>query len=278
MDRRIGSVVQANRVIDDGGLLLRRALPLSGGEALGPFVFFDHYRHEGRRGIGDTPHPHAGIELISYLLDGGVEHRDSMGFQDRLGPQDAQWIRAGCGILHMEQPLSGRHGVQLWASLPASQRFAEPAYAAWRAADLPKVDLPGGSVRVVAGDVAGANGPIQLATPATFAHVRLAPRATVRFAVDLAAELGLYVLDGALAGDACAPLLPGSLALLSAGDQVSLTNLGDEPADAALLGGAPAERPFLFAGPFVMGNQEEVLRTKRAYATGAMGRLDGVPF
>lgn len=278
MDRRIESAVSANRVIDDGDLLLFRALPLNGGEALGPFVFFDHYRHEGLRGIGDTPHPHAGIELISYLLEGGMEHRDSMGFQDRLGPQDAQWIRAGRGILHAEQPLSGRHGVQLWASLPAGQRFAEPTYVAWRAADLPKVELPGGWVHVIAGDVAGAHGPVQLATPATFAHVRLAPRATVRFAVEPAAELGLYVLDGALAGEAGTPLLPGSLALLSAGDQVSLTNLGDGPADAALLGGAPAKRPFLFAGPFVMGNQDEVLQTKRAYATGAMGRLDGVPF
>lgn len=278
MDRGIGSVAMANRVIDDGDLLLFRALPSAGSEAVGPFVFLDHYRHDGLRGIGDKPHPHAGIELISYLLDGGMEHRDSMGFRDRLGPQDAQWIRAGRGILHAEQPLSGRHGLQLWASLPAGQRFAEPAYAAWRATDLPKIELPGGWVRVVAGDVAGAHGPVQLATAATFAHIRLAPRATLRFAVDPASELGLYVLDGTLTGGADAPLLLGSLALLTDGDQVVLTNLGDDPADAALLGGTPAEKPFLFAGPFVMGNEDEVLRTKRAYASGAMGRLDGVPF
>lgn len=278
MDRKIGTVLAANRVIDDGDMLLYRVLPLGGSEAIGPFVFFDHYQHEGLRGIGDTPHPHAGIELISYLLDGGMEHRDSMGFRDRLGAGDAQWIRAGSGILHAEQPLSARHGLQLWASLPAGQRFAAPAYAAWRAADLPRVDLSSGSVRVIAGEVAGVHGPIRLATPATLAHVRLEPGATVGVAVDPAAELGLYVMDGTLAGPADAPLLPGSLAMLTTGDRVVLTNLGAGPADVAIFGGTPAERPFLFAGPFVMGTREEVLRTKRAYATGDMGRLDGVPF
>ncbi|NML35243.1 pirin family protein [Paraburkholderia sp. G-4-1-8] len=92
---------------------LLRALPQSSLTAVGPFVFVDHYRHEGLRGIGDRPHPHAGIDVVSYLFKGVVEHRDSMGSHDRLGPGDAQVIRAGRGMLHAERPLSGRHGLQL---------------------------------------------------------------------------------------------------------------------------------------------------------------------
>jgi redox-sensitive bicupin YhaK (pirin superfamily) len=131
MNRRIGSRLAAQRVIDDGDMLLCRALPSADRLSVGPFVFVDHYRHRSRRGIGDRPHPHAGIEVLSYLLEGAVEHRDSMGFRDRLGPGDAQWIRAGRGILHAEQPAGGRHGLQLWTSLPPARKFAEPAYASY---------------------------------------------------------------------------------------------------------------------------------------------------
>src|SRR6185312_11818543 len=94
MTRTIATVLPGQRVIDDGDMVLWRALPTDRRDHLGPFVFIDHYRHQSRRGIGDRPHPHAGIEVLSYLLEGSVEHRDSMGRTDRLGPGDAQHIRA----------------------------------------------------------------------------------------------------------------------------------------------------------------------------------------
>src|SRR5690348_13434878 len=99
MVRRTDSIFPGQRLIDDGDIRAWRASPAPDRIAVGPFVSVDHYRHKSRRGIGDKPHPHAGIEVLSYLLEGGVEHRDSMGFRDRLGPGDAQWIRAGRGIL-----------------------------------------------------------------------------------------------------------------------------------------------------------------------------------
>lgn len=117
-ERTVTSVLHAQNIIDDGDMHLLRALPQEQLTAIGPFVFFDHCRHHSLHGIGDQPHPHAGIEVVSYLLEGGGEYRDSMGFRDRLGPGDAQFIHAGRGILHAEQPLSGRHGLQLWINLP----------------------------------------------------------------------------------------------------------------------------------------------------------------
>ena len=273
MDRTVESLLSAQRVIDDGDMLLYRALPVPGRNSLGPFVFIDHYRHRSRRGIGDSPHPHAGIEVLSYLLEGGVEHRDSMGFRDRLGPGDAQWIRAGRGILHAEQPAGGRHGLQLWTSLPPAEKFAEPAYASFRAADIPEIVHPGARARIIAGRVEDAEGPMALATPTTFAHVRLDAGATMTLAVDASAELGVYVLEGTL-GSAGA----GTLAFFTPGERVVLTATGEGPCDVAILGGQPAEGPILFMGPFVMDTQERLAQARRDFSAGKMGRLEGVPF
>lgn len=278
MQRTIETVLPSQRVIDDGDMLLWRALPLPARESLGPFVFIDHYRHHSRRGIGDAPHPHAGIEVISYLLEGGVEHRDSEGFRDRLGPGDAQWIRAGRGMLHAEQPTGGRHGLQLWTSLPPAMKFAEPAYAAFRAADIPEIRRDGAKVRVIAGTVDGVEGPMKNATPTIFAHVQLDAGASITLSVDETIELGLYVLDGRMEGIAPATIGPGELAILSSGSQLTVTATADQRADVALLGGAPVEGTLIFAGPFVMDTPERIEQAKRDFANGKMGRLDGVPY
>jgi len=276
MKRGIATVLPAQLVIDDGDMRLWRALPLAGRQSLGPFVFIDHYRHRSKRGIGDRPHPHAGIEVLSYLLEGGMEHRDSMGFTDRLGPGDAQWIRAGRGILHAEQPFGGRHGLQLWTSLPPAEKLAEPAYNSIRAADIPEIASPGALVRVVAGRLDDIDGPMSLTSPTLFAHVRLEAGATVTLDLDAALDLGLYVLDGAI--EAETPLGPGAIALLTPGSRLTLTATKASSADVALLGGAQVEGPFLFSGPFVMDTQERLAQAKRDFSEGRMGTLDGVPF
>jgi redox-sensitive bicupin YhaK (pirin superfamily) len=277
MERTIDTVLAAHRLIDDGDMLLWRVLPRPERQSLGPFVFIDHYRHRSKRGIGDTPHPHAGIEVLSYLLEGGMEHRDSRGFTDRLGPGDAQCIRAGRGILHAEQPFGGRHGLQLWTSLPPAQKLAEPTYASIRAADIPEIALAGVQIRIVAGRIDTTEGPMILASPTVFAHIRLDPGATVTFGVD-ALELGICVLEGELETGATAPLGPGALAVLTSGDRVALTAAEDGSVHLALLGGAPAEGPILFSGPFVMDTPERLLQAKQDFAAGRMGTLDGVPF
>ena len=277
MERSIAQTIPSQRVIDDGDMLLWRALPLAARDHLGPFVFIDHYRHQSRRGIGDTPHPHAGIEVLSYLLEGGVEHRDSMGLTDRLGPGDAQCIRAGRGMLHAEQPLGGRHGLQLWTSLPPALKLAEPNYASFRAASIPSLAYEGVQVKVLAGRVDGLEGPLTLATPTVFAHIQLAPGARVSLSVDAAAELGLYVMNGRVAAGG-ASIESGVLVVLTGGDRVSIAATGQQPADVALLGGAQVEGPLLFAGPFVMDTPARLEQARRDFLSGKMGTLDGVPF
>jgi redox-sensitive bicupin YhaK (pirin superfamily) len=278
MERRVANVSPAERVIDDGDMLLWRALPLPARRSLGPFVFIDHYRHRSRRGIGDSPHPHAGIEVLSYILDGGVEHRDSLGNVDHLSSGDAQWIRAGRGIIHVERPDGGRHGLQLWTNLPPAQKHAEPAYASFRAADIPLFDRNGAQVRVVTGNIGHTSGPIQLATPTVFAHATLAAGASVTIPTNEADELGLYVTDGSVEITGSGVLGQGSLAVLTSGDCVRVIAAKNGPASFALLGGTAAQGAILFSGPFVMDTPARLRQAHIDYEAGKMGTLDGVPF
>ncbi|MBN9474012.1 MAG: hypothetical protein ABS43_11375 [Bordetella sp. SCN 67-23] len=276
-ERLISAVLPAQRVIDDGDMLLWRALPQRDRISLGPFVFIDHYRHRSRRGIGDSPHPHAGIEVISYLLEGEVEHRDSEGFRDRLDAGDAQWIRAGRGMLHAEQPAGGRHGLQLWTSLPPEHKLIEPAYASFRRDSIPEFELGDARVRVIAGNIGGHAGPMTTTMPTLLAHVRLASGGRTVLPVP-EEELGLVVLDGQLDLGDGKTLGAGALAVLAPGDSVELRATAQGPADVALLGGPPAQGQIFFGGPFVMDTPERLLQAKRDFASGKMGRLDGVPF
>jgi len=278
MQRTIESVLPAERIIDDGDMLLWRALPLPARQSLGPFVFIDHYRHRSRRGIGDRPHPHAGIEVLSYLLEGGVEHRDSLGNVDRLGPGDAQSISAGRGLLHAEQPEGGRHGLQLWTSLPPDLKLSDPTYRSFRAADIPEFGEAGARTRVIAGRIGGVEGPMRLASTTVFGHIHLAAGASVTLAVEAGLELGLYVLQGRIQHAGAAPLDTSGLALLGDGDELHLSATDGRGADVALLGGVPVAGMPLFDGPFVMDTPERLAQAKRDFASGRMGRLDGVPF
>ncbi len=277
MDRALTRILNSQDLINDGDMRLRRALPQAELIALGPFVFLDHYRHRSPRGIGDRPHPHAGIEVVSYLLEGGVEHRDSMGFRDRLGPGDAQFIRTGRGMIHAEQPQSGRHGLQLWASLPPELKEVEPSYASFRAAEIPEVAAAGSRLHVLAGRVNGARGPMALSGGAVFARLQVEAGAVATLDFEAAPELGVYVLQGdaSLGG---ADLATGMLGLLGEGHRVRVAARGSEKVELAFLGGDPVRGEILFAGPFVMDTPERVAQAEADYAAGRMGRLDGVPF
>lgn len=277
MERNVTHILPAQNLIDDGDMHLRRALPQEQRTALGPFVFIDHYRHHSQRGIGDRPHPHAGIEVVSYLLEGGVEHRDSMGFRDRLGPGDAQFIRTGRGMLHAEQPTGGRHGLQLWISLPPELKQVEPSYTSLRADEMPDLVGPGSRLHVVAGHVNGVQGPMALSGGAVFARLHLDVHAGTTLEVEPTPELGIYVLQGQIDVGATR-LATGMLGILSGGTQVRITAHGDEAVDLALLGGQPVQGDVLFSGPFVMDTPERLEQAKRDFASGRMGRLEGVPF
>lgn len=267
-------VFTAAKLIDDGDMLLRRALPREGIEAIGPFVFVDHYRHVSRRGIGDRPHPHAGIEVISYLLEGEVHHRDSMGFSDVIRAGDVQVICAGRGMIHMEKPAGGRHGLQMWTSLPSAMKRAAPSYKRFASSELPVCRDEAGSVRVICGHVNGEEGPLQLARKTLLAHASMHAGQSRTVSLDADQEAAVYVLAGVAVVDGAA-LAPGDGRRVDA--SVPLLVRARTACDVVIFGGARVEESIHFSGPFVMDTQEGLRQAHLDFLGGRMGALDGVP-
>ncbi len=265
-----------------GTFSVRRALPDGERRSVGPWVFLDHFGPfrvvEGDEGVG--PHPHAGIETVTYLLTGRNRHRDSAGHEGVVSAGGAQWMTAGRGIVHSEQPLPGgasevmQHGVQLWTSLPRALKMMPPRYQRIDAAAIAERELPGARLRVIAGEVDGVHGPAETLMPAFLAHVTLQPGAAVAIAVAPCHEAAAYVLEGEGDFGPGSRVKTGELVVFAdAGATLRLGNDGARPLEAMLLGGVPAEGPLVFHGPFVMNSIEQARAAEIAFRTGRMGTL-----
>lgn len=279
--------IPASREKVGAGLEVLRALPTARREAVGPFVFLDHMGPTAPPKDGVPAHPHGGIEVITYLLEGAMNHRDSLGNRSRVDSGGAQWITSGSGVLHAEFPeaaqASGRfEGVQLWIRQAASLDAQPAGYAAVTPDQVPFATLEGSAnLRLIAGatpQIFGEHrGPITLSRPAMLAHLRLAPggRATLP-APDSGFDMAAYALSGAgRIGDTA--LERGDLALLEPGEILVENASPGEVFSLLLLGGAPLERPLAFGGPFVFNSREAIARAYDDYSAGRMGRLDGAP-
>ncbi len=280
--RAVGRVI-ASQPAAAGTLAVRRALPDRERKAVGPWVFLDHFgpaRLSGGDGVG--PHPHAGIETVTYLLEGRNEHRDSAGHAGIVSAGGAQWMTAGRGIVHAERPLvesDGEaivHGIQLWTSLPRALKMMPPGYQRIEASAIARSDLPGANLRVIAGEVSGVRGPAVALMPLFLAHATIDPGAHIALDVAPCFEAGAYVIAGRGAfgsGDARVAGA-GELAVYAdEGGVLEAANTGTEPLEALFLGGAPAEGPLVFHGPFVMNSVEQVRAAEIAFRTGRMGTL-----
>jgi redox-sensitive bicupin YhaK (pirin superfamily) len=278
-ERAIERVVKSE-MAPVGTFTVRRALPERSRHSVGPWVFLDHFGpfrvRPGHDGVG--AHPHAGIETVTYLLSGRQQHRDSAGHTGIVGPGGAQWMTAGRGIVHAEKPVPETeaehvlHGLQLWTSLPRLKKLTQPRYQNLPADSMPQVELPGARVRVIGGELAGIRGPADVAMPLVLAHVSVEPGAAFEIETDPGFELAAYVMEGE-ARFADTPAATGELVLLGEGDVVRFSNSGSTPAEVMLLGGAPAEGPLVFHGPFVMNSVDQVRAAEVAYRTGRMGNL-----
>jgi redox-sensitive bicupin YhaK (pirin superfamily) len=276
--------VIASQAAAAGTLAVRRALPDAARRSVGPWVFLDHFGpvRAGAEGDGVGPHPHAGIETVTYLLEGRNEHRDSAGHTGIVSAGGAQWMTAGRGIVHAERPLPGPdgeavlHGIQLWTSLPRALKMMPPRYQRLEADAIAGVRLPGASLRVVAGEVSGTRGPADALMPLFLAHATLEPGARVALEVAPCFEAGAYVIAGEGrfgAPDAVAARTGELAAYANEGGFLEAANAGAAPLEVLFLGGAPAEGPLVFHGPFVMNSVEQARAAEIAFRTGRMGQL-----
>jgi len=280
--RAVEHVVES-QVAPVGTFTVRRALPFRERHSVGPWVFLDHFGpfrvKPGEDGVG--AHPHAGIETVTYLLSGRNEHRDSAGHTGVVSAGGAQWMTAGRGVVHAEAPLAESdaeytmHGIQLWTSLPRALKLTAPNYQRIDAASIPSAAANGATVRVIAGDFGALRGPAQTLMPLLLWHVSIAPGATFEARIPPQFEAAAYVIAGeGRFGESIAGT--GRLVVWS-GEQesVRVSNSGAAALELMVLGGAPAEGPLVFHGPFVMNSVEQVRAAEIAYRTGRMGTLDG---
>jgi redox-sensitive bicupin YhaK (pirin superfamily) len=240
-----------------------------------PFLYLAHFGprelHETSWGFG--PHPHRGFETITYLLAGGIEHRDSTGGHAVLGPGDVQWMTAGGGIVHAEEPpgalrRSGGivHGFQLWLNLPGPLKSIPPGFAVLRGRDIPTTEpAPGVTVRVIGGRCGAAESPVRLRSPVFLWHATLSPGARWTFAKPPGWSAAAYAFSAAEVGR--------TTVFDRAGEIVALAHDGTAPLDLLVLGGQPLGEPIASYGPFVMGSREEILDAIRDYQSGRMGSL-----
>jgi redox-sensitive bicupin YhaK (pirin superfamily) len=281
--RPVKRVLQSQPTLEGAGVRLRRAFGFGGTEEFDPFLLLDDFR-------GDVPadylagfpwHPHRGIETVTYVLAGTVEHGDSLGHSGVIGAGDVQWMTAGKGIIHQEMPKgdgAGRmHGFQLWANLPASLKMTEPRYQEVKAADIPVVtDDDGTQVRIVCGSFWGKAGPVDgVAADPVYLDVTVPPGARKTLPVETTRHAFAYVFGGSglfrdasepqavrteRVGPAASPAEVAanrSLVLFDRGDEV-VVQAGEEGIRFLLVSGRPLGEPVAWRGPIVMNTQEQL--------------------
>ena len=289
--RPVKRIIEARPTIEGAGVKLRRAFGFGDTGEYDPFLLLDDFRNERPADYlaGFPWHPPRGIETITYVLAGSVEHGDSLGNRGSLGAGDVQWMTAGSGILHQEMPqgdAQGRmHGFQLWANLPSSLKMTEPRYQDIAARDVPEVvDDDGTIVRVVCGEFWGKRGPVDgTAADPRYLDVYVPPLKTKRLAVETYRHAFAYVFEGSgTFRDASAPrgILTErggpadvevrvreqtgnrSLVLFDSGDEI-VVQAGEEGIRFLLVSGRPIEEPVAWYGPIVMNTQEELREALR---------------
>lgn len=269
--RRIKQVIEPQVVIEGAGVKLQRSFGPSQENSFDPFLLFDHFAFndpiEGPiRGF--PTHPHRGIETVTYMLEGNVRHRDSLGNLGIIGPGDVQWMTSGRGILHEEMPRrgpSGRiNGFQLWVNLPAAQKMSQPRYQEVVAADIPAIERDGARARVVAGEYEGVRGPVtEIAAKPLYLDVTLDPGSDVRLDIPRGHAAIAYVFEGR-ADFGGAEREPGetvpalSMLVFEDGDYLRVRPGADSHVRFMLMAGAPFREPIVPYGPFVMNTPEEI--------------------
>ena len=268
------------KVHDLGGFVVRRVLPSMACRSVGPFLFLDHIgpgRFEPGNGIDVRPHPHIGLATVTYLFEGALRHRDTLGSEQVIRPGDVNWMTAGRGIAHSERTPAaereaghGIHGLQFWVGLPEESEETSPEFHHHPAATLPEWQQGGATLRLIAGEAFGRRAPVKTFSPMFYVDVRLSAGATL--AIDAPhAERGVLVLSGevTLSGEA---LEPGELAVLAPEAAAAITAGTD--ARLVLFGGAPLGARHLWWN-FVSRSRERIEHAKQAWRDQRFGQIPG---
>ena len=265
--RKVADIIEPQPVVEGAGVKLRRSIATRRLNYVDPFLLFDHFGSDDPRDYlaGFPMHPHRGIETVTYMLAGLVDHRDSIGNAGTIGAGDVQWMTSGGGILHeeMPKPKDGRmEGFQLWVNLPARLKMSRPRYQEIPAAAIPVVRRPDGvTVRVVAGEAEGVRGPVtEIAAEPEYLDVTIPAGAEYVQAVPEGHAALAYVFegDGAFGGEGGQVVPSPRMIVFGDGDRVQAKAAGKKAVRFMLLSGKPLGEPIARYGPFVMNTQAEI--------------------
>jgi redox-sensitive bicupin YhaK (pirin superfamily) len=249
-----------------GGFVVRRYLPSAVKQAVGPFIFFDHFGPVEVPADADhdvRPHPHIGLATVTYLFEGAMDHRDSLGTYQRIEPGAINWMTAGRGIVHSERTpkdLVGvphrTHGLQLWAALPAAHEETEPGFCHTPSSAIPELTVDGADIRVLIGTAFGQTSPVQTYSQTLYLDVALKAGAELALS-DLPAEAAIYPISGALEVDGAALALH-NMALLDSADTRRVKATSD--ARFVVIGGEPLDGHRYMFWNFVSSRKERVVQ------------------
>ena len=286
--KEVGHLVTAHRQREGGGFIVRRPLPTEGLELRDPFLLIDEMGpadYGPGEAVGAPDHPHRGFETVTYMLEGAFEHEDSAGHRGALRAGDVQWMTAGAGIVHSEEPSreikekGGRvHGFQIWVNLPARLKMSTPRYQEVPGDRIPRARTDDGKaeVRLIAGEALGTKAVIDTNTPIVYQDWTLAAGADVTVPLQSGEDALVYVFEGSVrVGDEGKVVGDGQLAVLGAGDAVRLRGPEGEGKHGRLLllAGTPIREPVARYGPFVMNTRQEIVQAVEDYQSGKMGEI-----
>jgi redox-sensitive bicupin YhaK (pirin superfamily) len=263
-----------------GGFVVRRLLPAASMRSVGPFVFFDHFgpvQVQATDNHDVRPHPHIGLATVTYLFDGAMMHRDSLGTEQRIEPGAVNWMSAGSGIVHSERApadLRGtsywNHGLQLWVALPEALENSAPSFSHTPARDLPEYEAGGAKVRVLAGQAFELVSPVPVSSPTLYLDISLAQNTSITLARE-EKELALYPVDGPILING-QEIAARTMAILNEVDEVRISNAGNRTRCVAI-GGAPLGPRFMWWN-FVATRKERIHEAAQAWRE---QRFAGVP-
>jgi redox-sensitive bicupin YhaK (pirin superfamily) len=265
-----------------GGFEVRRALPSVERRMVGPFVFFDQFGptvFTAGQGLDVRPHPHIGLATVTYLFDGEILHRDSLGTVQSIRPGEVNWMTAGRGIVHSErtapeirQHESSLSGLQCWVALPRAQEEADPTFAHTAAGALPVEEGDGASATIVAGRFFGLQSPVPVSSDMFYVDLQLQPGARIAVPAEYD-EQAIYVVHGRIDMGRDGTFDAGRMLVLKPGTSVTVACSGPSPARVMLLGGEPMDGPRYVTWNFVSSSQERIEQAKRDWRDQAFPKV-----
>ncbi len=282
--RKVSSVIDTVKTYEGAGFLVHRPFPTQFLDNLDPFLLLDRmgpqlYKPGEAKGAPD--HPHRGFETVTYMLEGIGQHKDSAGHSGKLAPGDVQWMTAGSGVIHSEEPSDQikaeggvMHGLQLWVNLPKAEKMSRPVYQEISSERIPQVTLPDGKVwlKVISGESHGIKSVINTKIPILYLHLKLTANATFVQDVPKHHNALLYVLSGEIfCSDKSAT--ENQCMLFDHNHEQLVLATKTKPVEVILIAGEPLNEPIARYGPFVMNTKQELVEAVNDYQSGRFGEI-----